>query len=381
MAKEGLPFGAKSIEELDAREAAKAGNVTPSAPEPVPTEPQVEPAKGTPAKEETKAEPTKTSWIDEVNKTYGLDYKSADDFKAVLERAKKVDEYEPKFKSYEESESKYKKQIEDLQSSLNPLSYFSSQESFIAEQLRRQYPDKSPLILQEVVTSDSKKMSDLDVLIKSQMLDTPDLIGGEAGARDYIIDKYGIDHDTPQEEWSVTTRNKIKIEANQKRKEWEELKSKVQLPKVMTAEEKEAQAKALKDEKLNKVKPLKESFAKFDKFTEKVDDNTIFEFNVPDEYKQEAATMVESFFVDAGLDVTEENVATINKLVRAMLLENHFKQIYKTIEGDVETRMRAERDKLLNNTTPGNTRTATESETEQQKFSKEYGLGKLFSKK
>ncbi len=377
--KEGLPFGAKSIEELEAREAAKAQQTIE---QPTPTEPQVtEPNKTEPARAEVKTEPTKVNWLEEVNREFKSEFKSPDDFKAILERAKKVDEYEQKVKGFEETENKYKKINDDLQRSLNPLEYFSSQESYVAEQLRRQYPDKSPLILQEVVTADSKKMSDLDVLIKNQMLETPDLIGGENGARDYILDKYGIDPETPKEEWSVTLQNKIRIEANQKRKEWDELKSKVQLPKVMTAEEKALEADRLKAEKLKQVQPIKDSFTKFDKFTEKIDEDVIFDFNVPDEFKQTATEMVDAFFINAGVEVNEENVKIVNDLATAMLLKNHFKQIYKTIEGNVETKMKAERDKLLNNTTPGNTRTATEEENENQKFSKDYGLGKLFSKK
>lgn len=382
------PFfiGKKTIEELEARDAVQS---TPPVETPIANEPVIseagktaEPTKVEPPKEETKADTPKSNWWEEANKTHGWDFKSSDDFKVVVEKAKKVDEYEAKVKGIDEVETKYKKQLEELQSSLNPLSYFSSQESYVAEQLRRQHPDKSPFVLQEIVTSDNKRMADLDVLIKNQMLETPDLIGGENGAKEYILDKYGIDAETPKEEWSTTIQNKIKIEANATRKQWDELKSKVELPKVMTPEDKEKQSIALKEAKLNQVKPLRETFSKFDKFTETIEDGKVFDFNVTDEYKQQLPEIFDTFFVDAGLEVNEDNLKAMEKIKRALLLESHFKQIYKTIEGDVETRMKAKQDELLNNTNPSNTKTAAElGDSDAQKFSKEHGLGKLFSKK
>jgi hypothetical protein len=383
--KDGLPFGAKTVEELEARD--KANNPPPVEPE-VKTEPTVtdankpDPVKPVePKKEEIKTEPVKIDWLGEVNKSYKTEFKTPEEFGAVFEKAKRVDEYEPKIKGYEESEIKYKKQLEELQSSLNPLNYFSSQESYVAEQLRRQHPDKSPYVLQQIVTSDNKRMDDLDVLIKNQMLETPDLIGGEQGAREYILDKYGVDPATPKEEWSITLQNKIKIEANAARKAWDELKSKVVVPKVQTPEEKEADLVRIKEEKKIQLTPIKEIFSKFDKFTEEIEPGKVLDFIVPDEYKQTLPDMFEAYFVEAGIEPTKENLVIMEDLKKGIMLGKYIKQIYKVIEGDVETRMKAERDILLNNTKPSNTQTAAEEELdEKQKLSKEQGFGKLFSK-
>lgn len=390
MAEKPFPFGAKSIEELEAREASK--NPTP-APEPVvANEPVIneagqkgEPTKVEPPKEETKTEPIKTTWLDEVNKAYKTDFKSPDDFKAVFEKSKKVDEYEPKVKGFEETEANYKKQLEQLQSSLkqlnNPLSYFSSPEAYVAEQLKKQYPDKNPKVLHDVVTSDVKVMDDLDVLIKDAFLNTPGLKGGDEGVRETILSEFGVDPTTPKDEWPISVQNRIMIKANQARKEWSELKSKVELPKVASPEEREAEAKRLQEEKRQKITPLKETFSKFDKFTTEID-GEIFDFNVTDEYKEVLPQMFDTYFVEAGLDVNEDNLKSMETLKRAMFLEQNFVPIYKKIVADAETKFKAKQDELLNNTNPTNTKTAAEGEeNENQKFSKEYGLGKLFGKK
>lgn len=378
-----LPFG-KTIAEFN-EEQSKTATLEPE----VKTEPTITdatkvetpPAKVEPTKE-IKTEPKPVDWLGEFNKINKTEFKTPDEIGAVFQKAKKVDEYEPKISEYEKQVKKYQQDLETAQSSLNPLQYFSSQDAFVAEQLRKQRPDLSPAILQDVVLQDNTRMSDLDVLVKNQMLITPGLIGGENGAREYILDKYGIDTTIPQEEWSITTKNKILIEANATRRTWNELKSGVKLPEVATPEAREAIRVQQVEQKKQQLTPLKETFSKFDKFTEEIEEGKVFEFNVPDEYKSQLGDIFDAYFVDSGLEPTKENLETIENLKKAMLISGNFKQIYKTIEGDVETRMKAERDKLLNNTTPLNTKSAAELETDENaKLSNTQGFGKLFGKK
>jgi hypothetical protein len=338
------------------------------------TEPKVEP------KVEPKTEPPKVDWLGEINKVYKSEFKTPEEFGKVFEKSKKADEYTTKITEYENNAKKYQQQIADLNSSLNPLSYFSSPDAFVAEQLKKQYHDLSPSVLHEIVTSDVKAMSDIDVLIKNKLLENPGLIGGEQGAKDLILDEYGIDPATPKEEWSITQQNKVLVAARNARKSWDELKSKVVVPKIQTPEERENQVIALKEERKIQLKPLKDTFSKFDKFTEEIEPGKVFELNVPDEYKQSLPDMFETYFVEAGLEANEESLKDIENLKEALLLRQNFKQIYKVIEGDVETRLRAEQDKLLGNIPPANTQTATQGEDDKVKHSNEKGLGKLMSK-
>jgi len=386
---DGLPFGRK-VSEVVAEEQAKANApATEPANEPVVIDPAkgTEPAKVEPKvepKTEPKVEPPKVDWLGEVNKVYKSEFKTPEEFGTVFEKAKKVDEYGTKITEFTNNETKYKTQLEKLQSSLkevqNPLNYFSSQEAFIAEQLKKQYPDLNSSMLHTIATSDSKGMTDIDVLVKNKLLENPTLIGGEQGARDLILDEYGIDPATPKEEWSITQQNKVLVAARNARKAWDELKSKVVVPKVQTPEEREAELVRTKEERKVQLKPLRETFSKFDKFTEEIEPGKVFELNVPDEYKQGLPDMFETYFVEAGLEANEESLKDIEELKQALLLRQNFKQIYKIIEGDVTTRLKAEQDKLLGNIPPANTQTATQGEDEKTKYSKEKGLGALMGK-
>lgn len=342
------------------------------------------PAEGT-AGEGQGSQTEEAKWLEDFNKTFKTTYKTPKEIEPILASSQKIAEYETQIGEWKKNEENYKKQINDLQSSLtrikNPLSYFSSPESFVAEQLKRQHPDKNPIILQEVVTGDIKKWDDLDVLVKNALLENPDLEGGEEGARETICQQYGIEAGTSKEEWSVAVRNRLKMEANAIRRQWDGLKQQIELPKVLTPEEEEAEVLKSKEAKLKELAPLKEKFRKFDEFSIEVEPGKNFKFIVPDDYKSSLDAMFDGYFVEAGMDATPENQAAIEKLRAAIMLLEHFDKVYKVIETDVQARERAERDKLLNNNTAHNTGQASDDQGDSaEKISKMYGFGKYLGK-
>ena len=348
---EGL---ATSPEELAARKQSEGQGATPqgevagegNAPEPKPTT-------------GTAATPS-VDWLSEFNKTLGTQYKSADEIKPLMDLPNKVREYEEKAKvaeAFPEKEKSYLNKIKELESSLNPLTHFSSKEAYIAEQLRKQHPDKNQSLLHDVATKDLAKMDALEVLINGVMLDNPDV--SKAEAQDWVNDKYGIDPETPAEEWSSAVKSKVKIAANEQRKELAKLKSSIELPEILTPEQVE-QKKLESETTLRKqIKPLQDKFSQFDKFTEKVGDNT-FEFVVPDEYRAELPTMFEAFFVNGGQEVNETNLATIAELRDSLMLKRNFADIYRAIETDVEARVKKTYDERLGNAAPPNSSTSTD---------------------
>lgn len=349
---------ATSPEELAARKQGDGQNATAGAA-------TTDDAAGTtePLQEEGSAAataPPAVDWLTEMNKTFGTQYKTADEIKPIFELPSKVKEYEEKVKvaeAYPEKEKSYQNRIKELESSLNPLTHFSSKEAYIAEQLRKAHPDKSQTLLQDVATKDLAKMDALDVLVNQVMLDNPDV--SKEDARAHVYNEYGVDADTPEGEWSAAVKTKIKIKANEARKELNALKASVTLPEILTHEQVEQkrieQIEALKKQ----IKPLQEKFAQFDKFTEKVGENE-FEFAVPEDYKSQLSAMFEGFFVQGGNEINEDNLGVITELKEALMLKRNFANIYRAIETDVAARLKKEYDERLGNTQPPNGATATD---------------------
>lgn len=294
--------------------------------------------------------------IEAFNKKFKTQYKSIEEIDAEFGKAKKVDEYEPKIKDYEAAikrESDYKKQIEEAKSSLNPLSWFSSPDAYTAEQLRRQFPDKNPSLLQELATRDLGKIPDADILVKKYLLDNPDL--PEEDVRRTVLEEYGIDADNPSEVNAVS-KTKMRIKANEARKEFAELKGSIKIPEVLTDEQRAALQAEARQKKAEAIKPIAEKFSKYEKFTAKVDDKE-FEWKVPEESQKGLRDMFEGYFLDGGNEVNEETLKDITDIREAVILRDNFASIYKAIEGDVTLKVKAEYDAKLHNDNPDNLNT------------------------
>jgi len=307
-------------------------------------------------------EPTteQPAFFEEINKRFSTELKSEDDFKSLLEASKQVQSYKEKeqtWSAFETEKESLTNKITELESQLNPLSYFSSPEAYKAEQLRKQMPSKDPLILQEIVMQDVNKMDSFEVLVKEKMLSTSGLKKENVEAA--LMKKYGIDSDTPREEWDDIAKTEIAIDAQAAREKFEELKSKVELPDVKTQEQIKAELDSLKENKIKEIAPYQDKFKSFDKFTRKIGDEQ-FEFDVPSDYKESLSDMFKGFFVEGNLPVNETNLETVVELRDAFFLLRNFDKIHEVIKKSAVSETVEKTDELLHNRQPQNTATRSD---------------------
>jgi len=342
--------------------------VPPQAPTEVPTETTntgTKPVAGTPSEPTTTtpttpppAEPPKVEeFIETLNKEFGTTYKTKEEVKDIFGLPKKVSEYETKLKESEglaKSVEDYKKKIDELEGSFDPLKYFANPENFVAEQLRIKYPKSNPALLQEIATTDVNAMGDFDVLVKEKQLFVPNA-PKEGSLRAVILKKYGIDATTPPEEWDEIAKAEMQLDAATAREKINNLKGVIEMPKVITKEQRELEAKTALAEREKTLTPLKENFLKFDKFS-----NDGFEFDVPEEYKSKLPDMFQAMFINAGMEATPENLQSMVELREALFLRQYFPKIKEVIAKEAETKLQAKIDAELHNTQPPNTATATD---------------------
>ena len=297
---------------------------------------------------------------DEIKELLGV----RDEYSTLKEQSEQWTDYENRVKEYDET-------IAGLKEELNPLSHFANKESYIAEQLRKAHPDKDPSLLQDVVMKDLKEMPDMDVLAKKLLIDNPDLEGGLAGAKEVIDDKYGIDRSDEDYEMSSVTKNRIKIDANNDRKSLQGLKDSIELPTVMTDEEKAQALADAKEAKSKVLSPVADKFKQFDKWSVDLGDDKKFEFDVPDEFKSGLGDMIERFFLDGDMEVNEENLNTVVELRNAMFLTQYFPKIYEVIQNEAKTVNQESTDAMLNNEAPENRSTMTDDQRQAEDKSQE----------
>ena len=321
-------------------------------------------AQGTPQTEPAKVEEQKPEeFIELFNKKYSTQYKSDDDIKGLFTLPGKVTEYEGKLKDYDElkkSVDNYKKELEETRT--NNMSEFLSKprikQAYVAEQLIAKYPDRDPDVLSNLAMSDIDKMSDIDVLARERKM--RGVKASLDNIKAVIVKELGVDPEQKPEEWDSLVTTELEIKAADARERIKGLLKDIELPKIVTKEEREAaQAKAL-EERVKSVTPVKEVFKKFDTYK-----RGEFEFVVPDEFKSKLSDVFDGMFINAGLDVNEENIATAESLKRGMFLDEYIDKILELHEKQGRTKVKEETDALLHNDTPPNTATATDQEPQK----------------
>lgn len=323
-----------------------------------PTESGTPPAEATPP-----AEPKPDVFFDEFNKRYNTQYKGDEDLKGLINLTGKVSEYETKVKDYDTIKGdveKYKKELDEVKTTYmsDLLAKPRLRSAYVAEQLVAKYPDRDPEVLASVAMSDIEKMSDIEAIAKERMITVKGLTFDEA--RLAKLADFGIDNETKPEEWDSVAKARVKIAGAEAKERIKQLLSGIELPKVVTKEERELnQAKVLKD-KETAVQPIRTVFNKFDTYK-----NGDFEFEVPEEFKSKLDSVFKGMFIDSGLEVNEQNIATAEMIKKSLFVEEYFSKMLEVHEKTVKAKLKEEQDKLLHNDTPPNTATATDNGTGQ----------------
>jgi hypothetical protein len=204
--------------------------------------------------------------------------------------------------------------------------------------------------------SDIDKMDDLEIIARERKVD-----GSKSSIENIkaVIKKsLGVDPEQRPEEWDELVKTELEIKATDARKRIKQMVEGIELPKVVTKEEREAQQTSILEGKKKAAEPFKEIFKKFDTYK-----NGDFEFVVPEEFKSKLEDVFKGMFIDSGLEINDKNLATAELIKRALFVEENLPKMLEVKEKQVMAKLKEEQDKLLHNDTPPNTATATDQGT------------------
>jgi hypothetical protein len=312
---------------------------------------------------QTTTETKPDEFIQTLNTRFGTQFKAENEVKDIFGLPQKIAGLESeltKTKDYASKIENYEKQIENFRNNPNAdlLGKPLIRQAFIAQQLKDKFPDKDENALREIAMGDVSKMSDLQVLVKNQKIDLPNL--SESDIELALKDKYGIDPDTKPEEWSSIAKTKIAIDAQGARANIKTLTSGIEFPKAVTKEQRDADAATALQKRVQETEPLKAEFTSFDKF-KKGD----IDYDVPADFKTKLPDMFQAMFIDAGLEPTPENKATAMELRDMTFLYQNIDKIIEVKVKEGQTEIQKKLDEALNNTKPPNTATATDEGSPQ----------------
>ena len=298
--------------------------------------PKEEPQKPNPEEDEVKFD------LSTFNKAFGREFESEDQIKEILESA-----------------STLKAQLEEkeklLEEGYNPMEYFANDKQFKLNQILKSNEDLNEAIVNRLVTSDLKEMSDEDVLLLNDLIETKGTYD-EKIARLDIKDRYGLNEnkeDLNDEELQAhqLKEYRLKKDADRARTSLQKMLD-VELPDFkkpedIAKERKEALDKAFNDSKESWQKFTDDYVKSLEKLTIPYKDDgnkdAAVEFSVDDKFKTMLKENLPQYAALMGKDLKKPNdVKAIHEQVQKDYFWMNRSNIVRSIIDDIEKIFRRE---------------------------------------
>ncbi len=295
--------------------------------------------------------------INDFNSFFGTSIKEETELKDVLRRATEYGDIEKKYSELETTRKTLEEKNKELEASLNPLSYFSSPDAYVAEQIKKQLGDNvDPSVVTALLSHDKSKMADFDLLAYNYLYDNPDTIGGMEGAREVLADKYKIDPSESTEEWSRAAQNMIKADARAVKSRVTQMKEEIKLPQPLTKEAQEA-ARAEAVQKMHAAwAPYINDIAGFDKLIVPGETGTtMLEMEVPKACRDTLPEYVKGVIEQTGLEPNPENLKEIIDYRNRTFVYEYLPKILEVHGNNIRSELEQKYHATLNNTVPPNT--------------------------
>lgn len=281
--------------------------------------------------------------VDAFNKKFGTDFTDEATILDLVSKGKKFIEVDT---ALNETKQKLTVAEERAQRSLDPKSFFSSEDAFKREQLLIKHKDNPDIIkhISDLTPTRIGKMTDYEALKTNLLIDIPTLDGEKAGA--YISDKYGFGGDL--EDLDPITEVKMTIDAKAAREKLASLYDGIVLPETNSWED---PAPKLKESWTPAATNLINDIADL-----KLTDGVVF--GVDAESKNGILEEILEAVAITKTPLTEEALREVAGLVRSKLVERNLDKILKHVrvlgaeEEKAKLRSEFHNDKPLNTDTP-----------------------------
>ena len=295
---------------------------------------------------------------EQLNTFFDTTGKTKDDIKNVFTLGTKYSELEKEQGEAKRELESLRLSNAELKKGLDPLAHFSSESAYVAEQLRKKYPDMDAVAIQQAVTKDLSLVSDLDVLALQDVIKHPGVSGGETMSKRILAGKYGIDLSEPIAEWDEVAKAQIERDAFDARREINSFKKEVEIPVVKSEEDIRA-ARANKAADLQKKwDPVMTQLTKLDKITiPREEEGQVFEFEVPQSFRDELPEYFKTMIISGELEPGEETVKLLIEQRNKEFVYKNLDKIMGSFEADLLSSVQEQTDKELGNTAPANTQT------------------------
>jgi hypothetical protein len=258
-------------------------------------------------------------FIEYINKETGQNYETIDQIKEQFGRINSYDQLVSQIKEKESTILEKEKYLEEI----DPIkTYFGGDENaYKLQQLKVKHPDYDSMVLWQILQKDLKSLSDEDVLILDEQLQSENL--ENEVAKEVISKRLGIDFND-KTTWTKADAAIINRKAKELRTSFATLKEEIKSPeKIDLVSKKEAQVKAEKEfeDKLKTswppiYKTLPDHFKNIEieysiKNEKGEDEKKVFNFTLDEEMRKQLPEIALEASVMQRLEPSKENYLKI----------------------------------------------------------------------
>lgn len=291
-------------------------------------------------------------------KNFGIEAPTREEAESQLkERLDRYNELKDYPTKYETDVNELKSKYDILKSQVNPLTYFSSPDAYIREQLVKAHPDINPVALTEAL-GDTNKLSPIEVLTLGRQLNDGDIFTSKQAAIADIERVYGVDlSETSFEDLPQATQNAIRKEAKSVLQNINTLKGEVKLPEVVDPETltqaKQTELRQFQDGLKAEWKPFVDGLpTQLDKVAIKEGEETLIEYAISDDFKTEIKNRAQQtleYLASKGVKVSDETKAAVVNELKTTYLLKELPKMLKTYANDKVAAITEQSNKELHN--------------------------------
>jgi len=303
-----------------------------------------------------------------INEKYGTSFKDEEELKSAFSNEK--------ISNTEEELKKANEIISDLKEKSSWKNYFNNESEYKQHLFKKQYGNEvNPSVASEIVDIDLDKVSELDVLILEQLVNTPNIRGGREGAKQLVLSNYLSKDEMEDEDFDIKSidskslddisYNKMLSDANRVKRDLKKLQD-ISIPdEIDFIAEKENLQSKLKDEWTPEVENILKDYNEFS-----LEKHGI-KHSVDDSFKNEIKDSLLDIGVGSGKPPSDINKSEISEFVKMAYLERNLDSILESYKNDITKELEDKYHKETHNPKQSNEQEATKKQKDDSPSSEE----------
>jgi len=305
---------------------------------------------------ELDVEETKAEWLSSFNESTGGSYESVEQLKSFLDEYTSLREKVAQIEANNTQTQSF--DIEGLKEKLSqikdPQEFFANDVELKKNLLLKSNPNVNGEVAGKIFDIDLEKADPVDIIVLDTLLKHKRVKGGEAGAKAYVLNKYGLDEGFNWEDLSMADETAINIAAEEAAQHIASVRESVTLPekqdftKLLEGLQPKQEAEfdmTPWEGKIEEVLALAKEFSVVD------EDGTIYTEPIDQAFIKDSVEVINDTIKKGKIEPTPENIKTMAEEVKKAYFAEDPETIVKRVIKAKEAEWKEAMHKAVHNDT------------------------------